>query len=81
MSLHVFLVDQTELFLKTAVSSKAVQAREIQSILSNQDIHLSAHVQFVLLIFFPYKSKGLVSTSSTTLILASLFSALPNRKV
>lgn len=54
---------------------------EIQSILSNQDIHLNAHVQFVLLIFFPYNYKGLVSTSSTTLILACLFSALPVSKV
>lgn len=54
---------------------------EIQSILSNQDIHLNANVQFVLLIFFPYNYKGLVSTSSTTLILACLFSALPISKV
>lgn len=81
MWLHLFLVDHTELFLKTAMRSKGVQAMEIQSILSNQDIHLNAHVQFVLLIFFPYNYKGLVSTSSTTLILACLFSALPISKV
>lgn len=49
--LHLFLVDQVGLFLKTAMRSKAIQMMESQSILSNKATYLSAHINFALVNF------------------------------